>query len=164
RTNVRHVKSRDTRGLSTVLGADLLPQRPRSVRERAERHGHILEPAWTGTRVLVRVGHPEPHFLGYGGVVAGPRELYDAIVAETQCNTAIIDGVLVNDWKDESELEVDDQGIAYTRQFGGRQIFAAFDLLEDDRASLFEISLLERRRHLDGFLAPCLRLRITSYY
>src|SRR5437879_1692968 len=94
-----------------------------------EREGHILEPAWTGTRVLVRVGHPEPHFVGYEGKVAGPRELYDAIVAETQCSTAILDGVLVDGWKDESDLEVDEQGNAYTRQFGGRQIFAAFDIL-----------------------------------
>ena len=91
-----------------------MPQRPRSVRERAEREGHILEPAWTGTRVLVRVGHPEPHFVGYEGKVAGPRELYDAIVAETQCSTAILDGVLVDGWKDESDLEVDEQGNAYT--------------------------------------------------
>jgi len=68
--------------------------------------------------------------------VDGPRELYDAIVAETKCDTAIIDGVLVADWKDESDLEVDDHGNAYTRQFGGRQIFAAFDLLEIDGESL----------------------------
>ena len=40
--------------------------------------------------------------------MAGPRELYDAIVAETRCETAILDGVLVSDWKDESDLEVDD--------------------------------------------------------
>jgi len=140
-----------------------LPQRPRSVRERAEREGHILEPAWIGTRVLVRVGHPEPHFVGYEGKVAGPRELYDAIVAETQCGTAILDGVLVDGWKDESDLEVDEQGNAYTRQFGGRQIFAAFDLLEIDGESLLQIPLLERRRHLEGVLAPSPNVRLTPY-
>ena len=140
-----------------------MPQRPRPVRERAERDGHILEPAWTGTRVLVRVGHPEPHFIGYEGKVTGPRELYDAIVAETQCDTAVIDGVLVDGWKDESDLEVDDQGNAYTRQFGGRQIFAAFDLLEVDGESLLDIPLLERRRHLEGVLAPSPNVRLTPY-
>jgi ATP-dependent DNA ligase len=140
-----------------------LPQRPRSVRQRAELERHILEPAWTGTRVLVRVGHPEPHFVGYEGKVAGPRELYDAIVAEAQCGTAIIDGVLVDGWKDESDLEMDDQGNAYTRQFGGRQIFAAFDLLEVDGASLLEIPLLERRRHLEGVLTPSPNVRLTPY-
>jgi len=38
-------------------------------------------PEWTGTRVLVRVCFPDPHSLGYGARVHGPRELYDAIVA-----------------------------------------------------------------------------------
>jgi bifunctional non-homologous end joining protein LigD len=140
-----------------------LPQRARFVRERTEREGHILEPAWTGTRVLVRVGHPEPHFLGYEGKVEGPRELYDAIVAETQCDTAIIDGVLVDNWKDEGDLEMDDQGNAYTRQIGGRQIFAAFDLLEVDGESLLAIPLLERRRHLEGVLAPSPNVRLTPF-
>jgi bifunctional non-homologous end joining protein LigD len=145
------------------LGADLAPQRPRSVRERAEPEGHILEPEWTGTRVLVRIGHGEPRFIGYSGRVDGPRELYDAIVADAQCDTAVIDGVLVNDWKDESDLEVDDQGNAYQRQFGGRQIFAAFDLLEVDGESLLAIPLLERRRHLEGVLAPSQNVRLTPF-
>ncbi|TMC69556.1 MAG: hypothetical protein E6J13_11085 [Chloroflexi bacterium] len=149
--------------MNTVLGADLLPQRPRSVRERPEQAGHILEPAWEGKRVLVRVGHPEPHFVGYDGKVDGPRELYDAIVAETKSTTAILDGVLVDDWKDESDLEVDAQGNAYTRQFGGRQIFAAFDLLEVDGESLLEIPLLERRRHLEGVLTPSPNVRLTPF-
>ncbi len=103
----------------------------------------------------MRVGYPEPHFVGYEGRVEGPRELYDAIVAETRCETAILDGVLVDDWKDESDLEVDDQGNAYTRQFGGRQIFAAFDLLEIDGESLLTIPLLERRR---ASVASCSRI------
>ncbi|HEV8536444.1 MAG TPA: hypothetical protein VGR87_12140 [Candidatus Limnocylindria bacterium] len=163
RTNVLAVKSGDTRVLSTLLGADLAPQRPRVVRERAEPDAHILEPEWVGTRTLVRVGHGEPHFLGYAGTVDGPRELYDAIVADARCETAIIDGVLVKDWKDESDLEVDDQGNAYTRQFGGRQIFAAFDLLEIDGESLLAVPLLERRRHLEGVLTPSPNVRLTPY-
>jgi len=113
--------------------------------------------------VLVRVGYPEPHFLGYEGRVDGPRELYDAIVAETRCDTAILDGVLVDDWKDESDLEVDDQGNAYTRQFGGRQIFAAFDLLEIDGEPLLSVPLLERRRHLEGVLTPSPNVRLTPF-
>jgi bifunctional non-homologous end joining protein LigD len=113
--------------------------------------------------VLVRIGHDGPRFLGYAGTVEGPRELYDAIVADARCDTAIIDGVLVNDWKDESDLEVDDQGNAYTRQLGSRQIFAAFDLLEVDGESLLAVPLLERRRHLEGVLAPSQNVRLTPY-
>ena len=149
--------------LDAALLTHLVPQRPRSVRERTEQPGHILEPAWKGTRVLVRVGHPEPHFVGYDGQINGPRELYDAIVAETKGDTAIIDGVLVDDWKDESDLEIDAQGNAYTRQFGGRQIFAAFDLLEIDGESLLAVPLLERRRHLQGALAPSPNVRLTPF-
>jgi bifunctional non-homologous end joining protein LigD len=133
------------------------------VRERAEQEGHILEPAWTGTRALVRVGHPAPHYVGYEGGIDGPRELYDAIVADAQCQTAIIDGVLVSDWRDESDLEVDANGNAYQRQLGGRQIFAAFDLLEVDGESLLKVPLLERRRHLEGVLAPSPNVRLTPF-
>ena len=105
------------RSVATLLGADIAPQRPRVVRDRTEPSGHILEPEWSGTRVLVRIGGG-PRFRGYAGEVEGPRELYDAIVADARCETAIIDGVLVTDWRDESDLEMDDQGNAYTRQFG----------------------------------------------
>ena len=71
--------------------------------------------------------------------------------------------MLVTDWRDESDLEMDDEGNAYTRQYGGRQIFAAFDLLEIDGESLLAVPLLERRRHLAGVLTPSLNVRLTPY-
>src|SRR6266545_1237281 len=148
---------------ATVLGVDLAPQRPKSVRERSEPANHILEPAWSGTRVLVRVGHGGPRFLGYEGPVDGPRELYEAICAESRCTTAILDGVLVENWEDERDLEVDDAGNAFVRPLPGRQIFSAFDLLEVDGESLLTVPLLERRRHLEGVLAPSLNVRLTPY-
>ena len=149
--------------MSTLLGVDLAPQRPREVRERAELPGHILEPEWTGKRVLVRVGHGAPLFRGYAGEFDGPRELYDAIVAEAQCRTAIIDGVLVDEFRDERDLEAADQGNAFTRVAGPRRIFAAFDLLEVDGESLIEVPLLERRRHLAGVLVPSVNVRVTPF-
>lgn len=147
----------------TEPGAELVPQRPRYVRERAERDGHILEPEWIGTRALARVGHDGPRFVGYSGPIDGPRELYDAIVAEARCGTATIDGVLVPDWRDEQELELGPDGEAFTRQVGGRQIFAAFDLLEVDGESLISFPLLERKRHLEGLLQPSRNVRLTTY-
>lgn len=150
--------------MKTVLGAELAPQRPRYARERAEPAHHILEPEWVGKRALARVGHGGPHFVGYsGGEVDGPRELYDAIVAEAHCSTAIIDGVLVADWRDESELELDPEGNAFTRNASARQIFAAFDLLEVDGEPLLDIPLLERKRHLEGLLVPSVNVRLTPY-
>lgn len=149
--------------LKNAIGADLLPQRPRYVRDKAEPDGHILEPEWKGVRVLVRVGHEGPRFVGYDGPVDGPRELYDAIVADTRSTTAILDGVLVDGFLDEATLEMDNEGNAMTRNPGGRRIFAAFDLLEVDGESLLDIPLLERRRHLEGVLTPSLNVRLTPY-
>lgn len=149
--------------MKTHLGADIAPQRPRYVREKAELERHILEPEWSGTRALVRVGHAGPHFVGYSGPVDGPRELYDAIGALARCQTAIIDGVLVPDWQDEQELEVDREGNAFTRPPSGRGIYAAFDLLEVDGEPLIGIPLLERKRHLEGLLQQSANVRLTAY-
>lgn len=146
-----------------AVDTGLLPQRPRSVREQTELPNHILEPAWTGTRVLVRIGHAGPRFVGYEGAVAGPRDLYEAICAEAQCATAILDGVLVENWEDEPELQVDDVGNAYVRELPGHKIFSAFDLLEVDGDSLIGVPLLERKRHLEGIIAPSVNVRLTAY-
>ncbi len=151
------------KSLKNAVGGELLPQRPRYVREQAEPPGHILEPEWKGIRVLVRIGTDGPHFVSYTGAVDGPRELYDAIVADTKSSSAIFDGVLVDSWQDEAELEMDTQGNAVVRPPGSRRIFAAFDLLEVDGESLLGIPLLERRRHLEGVLAPSLNVRLTPY-
>ncbi|CAN5204077.1 hypothetical protein BH18CHL2_BH18CHL2_08040 [soil metagenome] len=149
--------------MRTAIGADLVPQRPRYVRERAEPERHILEPDWPGTRALARIGHDGPRFVGYTGPVDGPRELYEAIVADAHCDTAVIDGVLVPDWQDEQELEVDAQGNAFLRQASGRQVFAAFDLLEVDGEPLLDVPLLERKRHLESLLQPSPNVRVTAY-
>jgi ATP-dependent DNA ligase len=149
--------------VSAVVGVDLLPQRPRFVTERPELPGHILEPEWSGTRALVRVGYPEPHFIGYGGPIEGPRELYDAISSEAMCATAIIDGVLVTDFEDDRDLELDGEGNAFVRQTPPRTIFAAFDLIEVDGQSFLDVPLLERKRHLEGVLRPSRNVRLTAY-
>jgi bifunctional non-homologous end joining protein LigD len=148
---------------ATALGVDLAPQRPKPVREQAELPNHILEPAWQGTRVLVRIGHGGPRFVGYDGPVDGPRELFDAIQAETHCRTAILDGVLVTNWADDRDLEVDQQGNAFTRESPRRQIFSAFDLLEVDGDPLIGVPLLERKRHLEGLVSPSPNVRLTAY-
>lgn len=169
RTRVRTVKRPKTgvkysiRVGSTVLDVGLAPQRPKPVREQAELPNHILEPAWEGTRVLVRIGHDGPRFVGYDGAMDGPRELFDAIQAETRCSTAILDGVLVANWEDDRDLEVDPQGNAFTRDLPRRQIFSAFDLLEVDGEPLIGVPLLERKRHLEGSVTPSQNVRLTPY-
>jgi bifunctional non-homologous end joining protein LigD len=148
---------------SSALAVDLAPQRPKAVREQAELPNHILEPAWQGTRVLVRIGHDGPRFVGYDGPVDGPRELFEAIQAETHCGTAILDGVLVANWEDDRDLEVDPQGNAFTRESPRRQIFSAFDLLEVDGDPLIGVPLLERKRHLEGLVTPSPNVRLTAF-
>jgi bifunctional non-homologous end joining protein LigD len=148
---------------STAVGVGLAPQRPKPVREQAELPNHILEPAWQGTRVLVRIGHDGPRFVGYDGPVDGFRELFDAIQAETRCTSAILDGVLVTNWEDDRDLEVDPQGNAFTRESPRRQIFSAFDLLEVDGDPLLGVPLLERKRHLEGLVTPSPNVRLTAY-
>ncbi|MDQ2952518.1 MAG: hypothetical protein M3R54_09675 [Chloroflexota bacterium] len=149
--------------MKNAIGTDLVPQRARYVREQAEPQAHILEPEWKGIRALVRVGHDGPRFVGYEGPVDAPRELYDAIVADVRSETAILDGVMVEGFVDEAELEMDPQGNALTRNAGGRRIYAAFDLLEVDGQSLLDVPLLERRRHLEAVLTPSLNVRLTPY-
>ncbi|MGH2450977.1 MAG: hypothetical protein ACRDGE_06875 [Candidatus Limnocylindria bacterium] len=149
--------------MNVLLSTELVPQRPRYVRERSEPDGYLLEPAWSGTRALVRVGHAGPRFLGYEGEIEASRELYEAISAEAQCGTAIIDGVLVDDWQDERDLEVDDEGNAFVRRAGPRQVFVAFDLLEIDGDALIRVPLLERKRHLEGVLVPSVNVRLSAY-
>ncbi len=139
------------------------PQRPRYVRERAEAEGFIVEPEWPGRRALVRVGHEEPHFVGYDGPLEAPRELYEAVSSDTTCDTATIDGVLVTGFEGERELEVDSEGNDVERPLPQRTIFAAFDLLEIDGRSLLEVPLLERKRHLEGVLRPSQNVRITAF-
>jgi len=148
---------------AAAVGTVLAPQRPKPVREQAELPNHILEPAWQGLRVLVRVGHDGPRFVGYDGPVDGPRELYDAIQAETRCQSAVLDGVLVANWADDRDLEVDPLGNDLNREVPRRQIFSAFDLLEVDGESLLGVPLLERKRHLEGLVRPSQNVRLTAF-
>jgi len=111
----------------------------------------------------VRIGHEGPRFIGYDGPIDGPRELFDAIRAETHCATAILDGVLVANWEDDHDLEIDPLGNAFTRETSRRQIFSAFDLLEVDGEPLVAVPLLERKRHLEGLVSPSPNVRLTAY-
>lgn len=150
--------------MKNVEVSSLTPQRPRFLREFAESPDYILEPAWRGTRTLVTVG-PGPSATGYDGKpVDAPRELLDAIVAMTNADEAIIDGIFVERFLDESELETgagDDE--AFVRPAAPRAVFVAVDLLEVDGQSLLDVPLLERKRQLAATVQPSLNVRLTPY-
>jgi bifunctional non-homologous end joining protein LigD len=134
------------------------------MREFAESSDYILEPAWRGTRALVRTAQPSSA-VGYdGAVVEAPRELLDAIRAMTSADDAILDGIFVEGFVDESELEPGASADeAFIRRSAPRSVFVAVDLLEVDGISLLEVPLLERKRHLAATLQPSQNVRLTPF-
>ncbi|TMD58151.1 MAG: hypothetical protein E6I87_13150 [Chloroflexi bacterium] len=149
--------------MKNVEVSNLAPQRPRFLREFAESPDYILEPAWRGTRALVEVG-PRPTAVGYDRKpVAVPRELLDAIVAVIAADEAVVDGVFVEGFVDESDLEPGEGDDAFVRRTAPREVFVAIDLLELDGVSLLEVPLLERKRHLAAIMRPSQNVRLTPY-
>ena len=151
------------RSVKNTEVASLMPQRPRFLRERAESSEYILEPSWQGTRALVHVGR-RPEAVGYGGKrveVAG--ELLDAIVAVSDCETAVLDGIFVDGFTGESELEGGAGDDAFLRRTAPHDVYMVVDLLEVDGASLLDAPLLERKRHLAGTVRPSQNVRITPF-
>ncbi len=149
--------------MTTTEVSGLIPQRPRFLREFAESSEYILEPCWDGTRALVAVG-PSPSATGYGAApVDVPRELLDAIVAVADCDSAVIDGVIVRDFLQEADLEGGDGDDAYQRRAQPRDVFVAVDLLEVDGVSLLDAPLLERKRHLAGMLRVSPNVRLSPF-
>lgn len=141
----------------------LQPQRPKKLSDKFDAEGHLLEPGWTGRRLLVRIGGEGPRFTGYEGPVEAPAEVYDALAGALRAASAVVDGVLIDDWEDERELEVDGQGNEVVRARPARLVYAAFDLLEVDGESLLDVPLMERKRHLEGVLVPGDQVRLTPY-
>lgn len=149
--------------MTTTEVPSLSPQRPRFLREFAESPDYILEPSWRGTRGLVLVGR-SPAMVGYGGKdVDAPRELLEAIVAVAECETAVVDGVLVRDFLEEPDLEGTSSEEAFQRRSAARDVFVAVDLLDVDGVSLLDAPLLERKRHLAGVIRPSPNVRLSPY-
>lgn len=143
----------------------LEPRRPRFVRDFAESAEYILEPSWEGTRALAVIAPENRAFIGYGGdSVDAPRGLLDAIAAVIDCESAVLDGVIVHSFADEAELEPGSTAEeAYQRPPVAREIFVAVDVLEVDGESLVDVPLLERKRHLAGLLRPSANVRLSPY-
>ena len=150
--------------MKDVEVSNLAPQRPRFLREFAESPDYILEPAWRGTRALVTVGRV-PAATGYDGrTVDAPRELLDAIVAMTSADEAVLDGIFVEGFVEESDLEPGaGEDEAFVRRVPARSVFVAVDLLEVDGQSLLDVPLLERKRQLAAVLRPSPNVRLTPF-
>ena len=149
--------------MTTTGVSGLIPQRPRFLREFAESSDYILEPSWQGARALVAVGR-SPSAVGYAGATVDvPHELLEAIAAVADCDSAVIDGVFVREFLEETELEGGDGDEAFQRRSAPREVFVAVDLLEVDGVSLLDVPLLERKRHLAGLLRPSPNVRVSPF-
>jgi bifunctional non-homologous end joining protein LigD len=152
------------RSVKNLEVSNLAPQRPRFLREFSESPDYLLEPAWNGRRALIAVG-PAPTATGYEGKpVDAPRELLDAIVAVTNADEALLDGIFVGGFLDEPDLEAgaDDQE-AFVRPAAPREVFVVVDLLEVDGESLLDVPLLERKRQLAAIVRASQNVRLTPF-
>lgn len=145
----------------SVTADILLPQRPQRPMRQVAGSSDLLEPEWVGRRLLVRIGLGDPRFVGYAGPVELPAEVYEHIAAATRAGSAVLDGVLVSDWRDEVDLEPESDGARAPAE--ARTVFAAFDVLAIDGTSLLEVPLLERKRQLTGLVVPSASVRLTPF-
>ncbi len=152
----------------------------------------IIEPSWSGVRVIVRVGRgpdgsPLATVTDEDGVdcTAEFAELARAIAAAALTDDLVADGFLTveptQDPKglDMTAVEPPAKGAYLTQMFvGGRArppepkrhldpdrpiAFVAVDLLQIDGSTLIDLPLLERKRLLDAALKVDQLVRITPY-
>jgi hypothetical protein len=152
----------------------------------------IVEPAWGGVRVIVRVGRqpdgsPDVTVTDEDGVDSTVEfaDLAAAIGAASLADELILDGYLtveptqVTTGIETSMVKSPNQGEVMAHMIAGGRLrtpetdrrldpdrpiaFVAVDLLLIDGSSLIDLPLLERKRLLDGALKVSELVRITPY-
>jgi ATP-dependent DNA ligase len=145
----------------------------------------ILEPLWTGARVMAHVtaGEPRVRIVDVFGVDLSGKlpELVAALAEVVDAQDAIIDGVITPEalrggigaaaiteprttvtsliWKH-------DPGVAVVRRGPLEDVpegFVAVDLLRVDGQSLLELPLLERKRLLESVVGQSERVRVSVF-
>lgn len=164
---------------------------------RPQRFGHgsgrsmrdpIIEPSWSGVRVLARFDGSNTRFTDEDGLDCTIEftEVARAIAASALAGEFIVDGYLT---VEPTQIEGGDpvgpigaptSGQTMAQMLGGSRMaqmieperrpdpdrpiaFVAVDLLEIDGSKLLEIPLLERKRLLDGSIKPGDLVRITPF-
>jgi bifunctional non-homologous end joining protein LigD len=148
----------------------------------------IIEPSWNGVRVLARLDLGLTRFTDEEGVDCTEEftGVADAITAAALAGDFIIDGFLTVEatqvvaGRPMAEIQPPTKGQVMTQWIaGGRAVkpslperhldpdrpiaFVAVDLLQIDGTPLLDVPLLERKRLLDGSLAPAELVRITPF-
>lgn len=147
----------------------------------------IIEPSWSGVRVLARIGGGLARFVDEDGAdcTAEFAAAAEALGAAARAGDLILDGYLT---VEPTQLAVGDpvgmqgpsvgqmaaQWIVGSRLAGSAEperhldadrpvAFVAVDLLRIDGTTLLDVPLLERKRLLDGALEPAELVRITPF-
>jgi ATP-dependent DNA ligase len=163
------------------------PQRPLETRRPLTIHDPLVEPLWSGTRVIAHVGHNADgstvQLLDAFGVdlVAEEPELAAALATAVVAEDAILDAILTFDATRSMQgtsvvaepkvsmlgmLTGKDAGVEIQRRdddVGSEEAIVALDLLRLDRQSLLDVPLLERKRLLESVIEQSALVRVSVH-
>ena len=165
---------------------DWRPQVPLVTRVPVKVQEPLVEPLWSGTRVIAHLdpqGTPPVRLMDELGLDLAPEEpgLSAAIGASLLAQDAIIDGILTDQATRSGEgaaivtqahmsimdsLMSREPGVAIRRpepdELLTDEAFVAFDLLRIDGQSLLDVPLLERKRILESVIdqGPLVRVAV----
>jgi ATP-dependent DNA ligase len=166
---------------------DWRPQIPLVTRRPTTIQDPVVEPLWSGERVLVHVDHPDGQvrvrIIDRFGIDLAPVDpgLTAAIGNAIDADTAIVDGILTDEATRSgagtaivAEARVSMMGTWLSREPGVTverrtlegedetpEALVAVDLLSVDGQHLLEIPLLERRRLLESVVQPSELVRVS---
>ncbi|MBX3030008.1 MAG: hypothetical protein KF809_07590 [Chloroflexi bacterium] len=166
---------------------DWQPQVPLATRTPVTIHDPVVEPLWSGERVLVHVDHPggqvRVRIIDRFGIDLAPvdADLTTAIGMAIDAQDAIIDGVITDEATRSgagtaviAEARVSmmgawlsrDAGVAVERRLPDAEqetpeALVAVDLLSVDGQRLLDVPLLERRRLLESVVRPSELVRVS---
>jgi ATP-dependent DNA ligase len=148
----------------------------------------IVEPSWEGVRVLARLSGGQTRFTDEDGVDCTDEfaAVGSAVAAAALAGDFIVDGFLTVEatqvvaGRPMADTLMPTKGQVMTQWIAGSRAvrpspperhldperpiaFVAVDLLSIDGARLLDVPLLERKRILDGALAPSELVRITPF-
>jgi bifunctional non-homologous end joining protein LigD len=159
------------------------PQRALETRRPVEIRDPLVEPLWSGTRVIVHVNPAGVRMLDAFGVDIAPEEpaLADAARAALGTDDAVLDAILTDQATRSGEgasiitesrtsmmslLASRDVNVEITRRDtpGTTELaLVALDLLMLDGESLLDVPLLERKRLLESVIEQSERVRVSVH-
>jgi ATP-dependent DNA ligase len=140
------------------------PQRRWRGRGTLAVDGPIVEPAWSGRRVIVLYrdadkpdewGHVEAFDEEGADPTADAPRAFDQLRRAVLAREAVLDGIVTDQATDPDTDRI--------RIRAGDRAFVALDLLRLDGQMLFDVPLLERKRLLDSVVEQSALVRVTPW-